>query len=167
MFSSPRDDRMGLLWCAPSAKHSRDKWHRRNDRLAIGMPRAPLNSKKEDTPMQKWTRMFLAAVLGVAIVAGTAKPSFAREVETKGKVQMGGAKSPYDRLRGKKAIAAVVDEFVANVATDAMINKLFAGRAGTVGRQTIRLNVRIPRTLCTKCWAQEVPRGAPLPEEKE
>ena len=47
-------------------------------------------------------------------------------METKGKVQMGGEKSLYERPGGKKAITAVVDEFVADVATEARINKFFA-----------------------------------------
>lgn len=37
-----------------------------------------------------------------------------------------GAKSLYDRLGGQKAIVAVVDEFVANVAADKRINSFFA-----------------------------------------
>lgn len=85
--------------------------------------------------MRKWTRMSFAAVLGVAFVAGAAQLSCAGQVEvkfkteTKGKVQMGGEKSLYDRLGGKKAITAVVDQFVANVAADARINKFFAATA--------------------------------------
>jgi hemoglobin len=38
-------------------------------------------------------------------------------------------KSLYDRLGGKKAIAAVVDEFVGRVAADARINTFFAATA--------------------------------------
>ncbi len=38
-------------------------------------------------------------------------------------------KSLYDRLGGKKAITAVVDEFVSRVAADARINKFFAQTA--------------------------------------
>ena len=38
-------------------------------------------------------------------------------------------KSLYDRLGGKKAISAVVDQFVANVAGDNRINKFFAQTA--------------------------------------
>ena len=38
-------------------------------------------------------------------------------------------KSLYDRLGGKKAISAVVDQFVANVANDNRINKFFADTA--------------------------------------
>jgi hemoglobin len=76
--------------------------------------------------MQKWTRKFFVTVLGIAIVASAAQPSSAGQAEVKGKVQMGGEKSLYDRLGGKKAITAVVDEFVANVAADTRINKFFA-----------------------------------------
>lgn len=36
-------------------------------------------------------------------------------------------KSLYDRLGGKEAIAAVVDDFVGNVAQDSRINKYFEG----------------------------------------
>ncbi len=39
------------------------------------------------------------------------------------------AKSLYSRLGGKKAITAVVDEFVNNCATDTRINKFFADTA--------------------------------------
>lgn len=38
----------------------------------------------------------------------------------------GGEKSLYDRLGGKDAITAVVDDFVANVAADTRINAMFA-----------------------------------------
>ena len=40
------------------------------------------------------------------------------------------AKSLYERLGGKSAITAVVNEFVGNVAGDARINKFFAKAAG-------------------------------------
>jgi hemoglobin len=40
-----------------------------------------------------------------------------------------GTKSLYDRLGGRTAIVAVVDEFVANCAADARINKFFAATA--------------------------------------
>ncbi len=76
--------------------------------------------------MKKWTRRCFTAVLGAAFMASTAQAAFAGQVETKGKVQMGGEKSLYERLGGKKAISAVVDEFVGNVAADARINKFFA-----------------------------------------
>ena len=44
-------------------------------------------------------------------------------------VAQGKEKSLYDRLRGKKAITAVVDEFVGRVAADARINSFFAATA--------------------------------------
>jgi len=43
-------------------------------------------------------------------------------------------KSLYDRLGGKKAIAAVVDEFVSRVAADTRINAFFAATAGDKAR---------------------------------
>ncbi len=77
--------------------------------------------------MQKWTRVILAAVVGAALVAGTAQPSFAGQASKGGKAKK--EKSLYQRLGGKKAITAVVDEFVVNVAADARINKFFAATA--------------------------------------
>jgi hemoglobin len=43
-------------------------------------------------------------------------------------------KSLYDRLGGKKAIAAVVDEFVGRVAADARINAFFSATASDPAR---------------------------------
>jgi hemoglobin len=43
-------------------------------------------------------------------------------------------KSLYDRLGGKKAISAVVDQFVSNVAADNRINKFFAQTASDPAR---------------------------------
>jgi hemoglobin len=43
-------------------------------------------------------------------------------------------KSLYDRLGGKKAIAAVVDEFVSRVAADKRIDAFFAATAADSGR---------------------------------
>ena len=43
-------------------------------------------------------------------------------------------KSLYDRLGGKTAIVAVVDDFVANCAADARINKFFAATAADKNR---------------------------------
>jgi hemoglobin len=45
-------------------------------------------------------------------------------------------KSLYDRLGGRTAIVAVVDDFVANVAADARINKFFAAAAADKARMT-------------------------------
>ena len=115
------------LNAVPWTRHCRECKEREHSAdLRIGIPGDQLNSKKEDTLMQKWTRMFFVALLGAVFVAGTSQPSFAGQVETKDKVQMGGEKLLYDRLGGKTAITAVVDEFVGNVAADARINKFFA-----------------------------------------
>ncbi len=84
--------------------------------------------------MHTWTRMCFTAVLGAAFLAGTAQPTFTGQVETKGKAKMGDEKSLYERLGGKKAITTVVDEFVANVAADARINKFFAATAADPNR---------------------------------
>jgi hemoglobin len=59
---------------------------------------------------------FLAATMAVAVGCATM-----------GESPMMGQKSLYDRLGGKPAIQAVVDDFVANVAADARINSYFAG----------------------------------------
>jgi hemoglobin len=53
-------------------------------------------------------------VLGLCLLAVFSVPAFAQ------------AKSLYDRLGGKEAISAVVDEFAKNVLGDARINKKFA-----------------------------------------
>jgi hemoglobin len=45
-------------------------------------------------------------------------------------------KSLYDRLGGKTAIVAVVDDFVANCAADARINKFFTATAADKNRLT-------------------------------
>ena len=45
-------------------------------------------------------------------------------------------KSLYDRLGGQKAIVAVVDDFVANVAADKRINVFFTAAAGDKARMT-------------------------------
>ena len=59
------------------------------------------------------------AILGVALVAMlvVSSPLMAKE------------KTLYSRLGGKKAITAVVDEFVGRVAADTRINKFFAAAA--------------------------------------
>ena len=64
-------------------------------------------------------------VIGVCVIAGlilsvSALSAFAQE---------GRERSLYDRLGGKKAIAAVVDEFVGRVAADSRINAFFAATA--------------------------------------
>jgi hemoglobin len=51
-------------------------------------------------------------------------------------------KSLYDRLGGKPAITAVVDDFVANVAADSRINKFFAKT------NIARLKLRLVEQIC-------------------
>jgi hemoglobin len=51
-------------------------------------------------------------------------------------------KTLYDRLGGKKAITAVVDEFVGRVAADTRINRYFAAAAGDSKRlATFKMNL--------------------------
>ncbi|HYL97736.1 MAG TPA: group 1 truncated hemoglobin, partial [Blastocatellia bacterium] len=67
--------------------------------------------------MRKFTAFLaIVAVVGISViqVAAAAKD---------------GKKSLYTRLGGKKAITAVVDQFVSNVAADNRINKFFAQAA--------------------------------------
>ena len=67
-------------------------------------------------------RKRLGGVLAVAVLLAT--PSFAQPKE----------KSLYDRLGGKKAITAVVDEFVARCAADKRINHFFTATASDPAR---------------------------------
>jgi hemoglobin len=61
--------------------------------------------------------MLLFAVLLIAVVGCSMSQTEAGQ---------GREKSLYDRLGGKRAITAVVDQFVANVANDKRINERFA-----------------------------------------
>ena len=63
------------------------------------------------------THTLLFAVLSIAVVGCSASHTPAGQ---------GREKSLYDRLGGKPAITAVVDQFVANVANDKRINERFA-----------------------------------------
>ena len=67
------------------------------------------------------TKLLFLATLGLAAACGGGgkKSDTTTTTPTEGK-------SLYDRLGGKDAITAVVDEFVANVAADTRINKWFA-----------------------------------------
>ncbi|MDP3767461.1 MAG: group 1 truncated hemoglobin [Dehalococcoidia bacterium] len=65
-------------------------------------------------------RRVALAVLGVVFVGATA-------CTTMDGGMMAGKKPLYDRLGGKPAITAVVDDFIANVAADGRINRRFAG----------------------------------------
>ncbi|MGE0870444.1 MAG: group 1 truncated hemoglobin [Kofleriaceae bacterium] len=74
-----------------------------------------------------WKAILLAAVIGVGLAAcgGKAKT----EAAGGGDDQAGSAAATatlYDRLGGKDAITAVVDDFIANVVADARINSFFA-----------------------------------------
>ena len=66
--------------------------------------------------------MFLGAV---ALCGGCADTSGVSQAQRPGAAATA-AKSLYDRLGGKPAITAVVDQFVANVAADQRINSRFA-----------------------------------------
>src|SRR5437879_2769598 len=70
-------------------------------------------------------KRYCAKVLvAVVLVMGLAGASWAKD------------KSLYDRLGGKKAITAVVDEFVGRVAADSRINKYFMAAASDPKRLT-------------------------------
>lgn len=79
-------------------------------------------------------RSWLAAVLGMVVLAGCASMSG----ETTGTKE----KPLYDRLGGKEAITAVVDDFVGRVAEDTRINGFFA-RANI-----LRLKVSLVNQIC-------------------
>jgi hemoglobin len=66
----------------------------------------------------QWTRRLAIGVLSLGILVGCA---------TTGEKHMSAADKPlYERLGGKPAITAVVDDFVARVAADRRINRFFA-----------------------------------------
>jgi hemoglobin len=67
-------------------------------------------------------RILNGAVLGLLLMTLASAPSFAKE------------KSLYERLGGKKAIVAVVDEFVGRVAADNRINGFFKETASDPSR---------------------------------
>jgi hemoglobin len=67
------------------------------------------------------TKLLFLVTLGVAACGGGGKKSDTTTTTTPTE-----GKSLYDRLGGKDAITAVVDEFVANVAADTRINAMFA-----------------------------------------
>jgi len=68
-------------------------------------------------------------LLGVFVIAGLLTSVSSASLFGQAK-----EKSLYDRLGQKKAIAAVVDEFVARVAADARINNFFAAAASDPAR---------------------------------
>ena len=63
-------------------------------------------------------KTLVAITIAMAVTLGCVAPAMAQA--------MAKQKSLYSRLGGKKAITAVVDQFVTNVANDARINKFFA-----------------------------------------
>ena len=65
----------------------------------------------------QWQRRLAIGVLSLGILVGCA---------TTGEQMVTKEKSLYDRLGGKPAITAVVDDFVARVAADRRINRFFA-----------------------------------------
>ncbi len=79
--------------------------------------------------MRKWARFLMGAALAASLLVGAAQASPATGEATKSQKKggkMAKEKSLYDRLGGKTAITAVVDEFVGNVAADNRINAFFA-----------------------------------------
>lgn len=71
----------------------------------------------QDRPVRQFC---FAAAAAAALVAFTAVSAF------EASATMAKKKSLYDRLGGKPAITAVVDDFVGNVANDRRINRFFA-----------------------------------------
>jgi hemoglobin len=67
-----------------------------------------------------------ALLIGAILLSVSSAPLFSQGVANE--------KSLYDRLGGKKAIAAVVDEFVGRVAADKRINAFFAATASDPSR---------------------------------
>lgn len=69
-----------------------------------------------------------AALLGLATAAckETKPPAADTALETAATAAVPAERSLYDRLGGKDAITAVIDDFVANVAADKRINARFA-----------------------------------------
>ena len=72
-------------------------------------------------------------ICGVCLIAGLLVSVSSAPLFGQGATGMK-EKSLYDRLGKKKAITAVVDEFVARVAADARINKFFAATASDPAR---------------------------------
>jgi hemoglobin len=78
-------------------------------------------SKVQNNIRKSWAIRFVSAALLIAAIAGPTG-AFAKD------------KSLYDRLGGKQAITAVVDEFVSRVAADTRINRYFAQAAADPAR---------------------------------
>ena len=78
-------------------------------------------------------RSFIALTIILAISLISLNATFAYAIGG-GRDKPAKAKSLYERLGGKKAISAVVDEFVAQVAADKRINSFFADVASDAKR---------------------------------
>jgi hemoglobin len=74
--------------------------------------------------------------IAIAVTLGCINTTFAAE-----------KKSLYSRLGGKKAITAVVDQFIANVASDNRINKFFAAAANNPARLN-KLKMNLVDQIC-------------------
>jgi hemoglobin len=72
-------------------------------------------------------------ICGVCVIAGLLVAVSSAPLFGQGSTAMK-ERSLYDRLGKKKAITAVVDEFVSRVAADARINKFFGATAGDPAR---------------------------------
>ena len=70
----------------------------------------------------------MVAAIAMSVAFGSMN-TFAASTEDKKMAKPAKTKSLYSRLGGRKAITAVVDEFVNNCATDTRINKFFADTA--------------------------------------
>jgi hemoglobin len=79
-------------------------------------------------------------LLGVCLIAGVVVGVSAADVS-------GQTKSLYDRLGGKAAITAVVDEFVARVAADKRINAYFGPTASDPAR-LMAFKVKLVDQIC-------------------
>ena len=73
-------------------------------------------------------KILIAVAIATAVAFGSMNTP-AASAEDKKMAKPAKPKSLYARLGGKKAITAVVDEFVNNCATDTRINKFFADTA--------------------------------------
>jgi truncated hemoglobin YjbI len=73
-------------------------------------------------------KILMVAAIAMSVAFGSMN-TFAAATEDKKMAKPAKEKSLYSRLGGKKAITAVVDQFVTNCATDTRINKFFADTA--------------------------------------
>jgi truncated hemoglobin YjbI len=74
-------------------------------------------------------KSLMVAAIAAVMALGCLNISMVSAQEMKGGAKMAKPKTLYSRLGGKKAITAVVNEFVNNCATDTRINKFFADTA--------------------------------------